>query len=335
MAATHSEPDSRRRQVLINAVSAAVMAPSSHNTQPWRFRISGGALELHADPRRHLTVIDPDRRQLVQSCGCALFNAEVAVRAMGYVPQVTVLPDPADPDLLAVLRPGEPRPPTDEDRALMRALPLRRTNRRRFQARPVGADEVAALAAIAERPGVWLVRLDPEGKRRVAQVIDLADRIQYGDQAFRAELARWLVAAGSRRDDGIPFVEKEYGSSIPFAVMRALRSPDLGADFGRLEEELVRGAPAVLVMGTDGDDARAWLAAGQALEALLLQATARGLSAAFLNQALEIGELRDGVRAVIGHAGHPQMILRLGYPAEPIHHPSPRRDLDDVLRILD
>ncbi len=139
----------------------------------------------------------------------------------------------------------------------------------------------------------------------------------------------------SRRTDGIPFADKEYGSVMPFSVVRALRSPGLGSEFGKLEQERVEGSPVVTVIGTAGDSPGHWLAAGQALEALLLGATTRGLAAAYLNQALEIPILRRDVTNIIDRGEHPQMILRLGYPVEGVGHPAPRRDLEDVLLIVD
>jgi hypothetical protein len=321
-------------QILLNAAAAAVMAPSNYNTQPWRFRIVGGAtLEILADITRHLAVIDHDRRQLVQSCGCALWNARVAVRAMGLSDEVTTMPaDGAHRGVLATLRLGPPREPSAADRALMRALPLRRTNRRPFLSRPVA--DVEPLLDAAARAGAWAVRLDAEHKRRLGVLIDRADQLQYADPAFRAELARWLTPLASRRRDGIPFVEKEYGSALPFSVMRALRSPSLGSELGKTEQELVAGSPVVVVLGTEGDDLAAWLASGQALEALLLEATARELSAAFLNQALEVPEVRGLIGDLVGRAGYPQMVLRLGYPSMPFHHAAPRRDLEDVIEIV-
>ncbi len=319
------------RQLLRNAVAAAVMAPSSYNTQPWRFRIAGDALELHADSVRQLIVIDRDRRQLIQSCGCALYNARVAVRAMGFVPEVT--PFPGGPDHLATLRLGAPLEPTAADAARMHAVALRRTNRRPFLDRPVA--DVEPLLAAAAREGAWAVRLDPDQKSALGALIYDADRLQYADPEFRAELAQWLAPVGSRRRDGIPFVEKEFGSNMPFAVMRALRTPSVGLQFGHIEEDLVEGAPVVLVLGTERDDAAAWLASGQALEALLLEATQRDLVAAFMNQTLEVPHLRDMVAVLAGDRGAPQMVLRLGYPSEPFRHAAPRRDLDDVIDVID
>jgi hypothetical protein len=319
-------------QVLRNAVEAAVMAPSSHNTQPWRFRITGTTLDLLADPSRHLGVIDRERRQLVQSCGCALFNARVAVRAMVYEDEVTVmLVDQDVPEHLASLHLGGMHVPTGTDHKLMAAIGLRATNRRAFLPRPVPPDVTDALAAAAASEGATLVRLGVGQKAGLAHLIEAADQLQFRDPKFRDELSRWLVPTGSRRRDGIPLVETEYGSPMPFALMRALRSPSLGERFGLLEEALVHGAPVVAVLGTPGDDVASWLRCGEALESVLLHATSYGLAASFLNQVLEVPELRERVAELVPEVGHPHMVLRLGVPAEPIEHRAPRRDATDVI----
>lgn len=325
----------KARQVLSHAVSAAVMAPSSHNSQPWRFRVVNDRLEIHTDPKRHLPVIDRERRQLIQSCGCALFNARVAIRAMGFTDEVTVMISAEDPTLLATIHLGPPIISSENDLALMRALPLRRTNRRKFLHRPISAADADGLIQTAALHGVWMERLRPDQKTTIAHLIEEADQLQFSDPAFRHELESWLIPFASRRLDGIPFVEKEYGSALPFTVVRALRSPTLGDRFGKLEEELVMGAPLVAVLGTDNDDPIAWLGSGQALEAVLLHATSLGLSAAFLNQVLELPEMRGRVASLLDRQGYPQMVLRLGFPEEPIHHPSPRRSIDDVLLVVD
>jgi hypothetical protein len=318
--------------VLRNAVAAAVMAPSSHNTQPWRFRINGSTLDLLADGSRHLRIIDRVRRQLVQSCGCALFNARVAVRAMGYKDEVTVMfVDNEIPEHLASIHLGGLHIPSEADHRLMHAVGLRATNRRAFLPRPIASTVTDELAAAAAAEGAMMVRLDPVQKAALSRLIEEADHEQYGDEDFRKELSRWLVPSGSQRRDGIPFVEKEYGSAMPFALVRALRSPALGDTFGMLEETLVQGAPAVIVLGTDGDDNASWLECGQALEAVLLHATSLGLSAAFLNQVLEIPALRQRVVDLVPQIRAPQMVLRIGVPAEPIEHRAPRRNLDDVI----
>lgn len=321
--------------ILRAAVVAAVMAPSSHNTQPWRFRICGATLDLFADPTRQLKVIDGARRQQIQSCGCALYNARIAVRAMGYTDEVTtMLVDHDEPDHLATLHLGAPHAVTQRDRDLMSVIGKRHTNRRSFLARPIAQSITDALAHTAEAEGVRFVRLDPSQKAAVAELIEQADHAQFSDPAFRAELAEWLRPFGSLKRDGIPFVEKEYGSGLPFTLVRALRSPGLGDAFGKTEEALVVGAPAVLALGTERDDPPAWLACGEALQAILLEATTLGLSASFLNQVLELPTMRAKLADIAPGLGYPQMVIRLGVPDRPIEHAAPRRPIDDVLEVV-
>src|SRR6266496_2383450 len=61
-------------EVAAYVVAAAVWAPSVHNTQPWWFSADGQELRLHADARRQLRVADPRGREMMISCGAALFT---------------------------------------------------------------------------------------------------------------------------------------------------------------------------------------------------------------------------------------------------------------------
>ena len=88
-----------RSQTLRRAAVRATLAPSIHNTQPWRFVLSADALEIHADRSRQLRVLDLRGRQMTISCGCALFNARASMAAAGYDPAVERRPDPMQPSL--------------------------------------------------------------------------------------------------------------------------------------------------------------------------------------------------------------------------------------------
>jgi nitroreductase len=86
-------------------------------------------------------------------------------------------------------------------------------------------------------------------------------------------------------------------------------------------------------MGTMNDDRYAWLLAGRALGRLLLHATAEGLAASPLTQALDWPATRQRMRSQLSLVGHPQMLLRMGYPTTPdAGTPSGRRPVEDVLR---
>jgi hypothetical protein len=319
-----------KQEELRDLLRWAILAPSTHNTQPWRFVVKDDELELHADPSRGLPVIDPSRRQLVMSCGAALFNLRVALRRFGHDAEVTPLPNKWSPSPLARVRVRGTCAPSQRDVAMFDAIPKRRTNRKPFFARPVSRGIALELSALAELEGAWLERLHPRDKLALATIVGEADRAQFASRRFRAELSRWLVPIGSRRADGIPFVKKEYGAALPAGVTFLVRTFDLGKTVASREEALAKGSPALVVLGTEHDEPADWLAAGQAMQAVLLGATTLGLSASFLNQALEREDLRARVAELAGHGPHPQLVLRLGF-GPPIDRATPRRPLEDVL----
>lgn len=76
-----------------------MLAPSSHNTQPWRFCTSGDRVELYADRTRALPFNDPEDRELTISCGCALMNTRVAAAEAGLAMSAEVLPSPDEGNL--------------------------------------------------------------------------------------------------------------------------------------------------------------------------------------------------------------------------------------------
>jgi nitroreductase len=310
-------------------VRFAILAPSTHNSQPWRFRVTDDAVEVWADPGRALPRIDPTRRQLLMSCGAALFHLRIGIRRFGSVDRVDYLPDPARPELLARIRRGRPIRPLARDVELFAAIPARRTNRGPFLTRPVGAIESDLLEREVAAEGAWMIRLHPHDKLAVAHLIAEADRKQLADRAFRRELTRWLVPRGDRRRDGIPMVKKDVPSALPFAGPALLRTFDVGGGVAAREQELATLSPMLAVLGTDLDEPRDWITAGEAMEAALLRATALGLGVSFLNQAIEEPELRPPIGRAARPTGFAQLILRFGWGEEVA--PTPRRPLEEVL----
>src|SRR6266508_712145 len=137
-------------------VRYAVLAPSSHNTQPWKFRIHGNVVELYADLSRALPIVDPNNRELIMSCGAALFHLRAAIRYFGYGCTVERIPDPDDTALLARVHLGVKCDTNAEDILLFNAIPKRRTNRQAFLPDPVPDALLATLARIAAEEGAWV-----------------------------------------------------------------------------------------------------------------------------------------------------------------------------------
>jgi hypothetical protein len=322
-------------------VEAATRAPSIHNTQPWRFVASPDRLQVFFDPDRRLPVLDPSTRQQVISCGVAVEFAVVALAAAGWDAEVDLEPDAPGSDHLATVRVTGSRAVTERDRALAGAISQRHTIRAPFQSRAVPDELVAELQTAAASYGAW-VKAITESEEEVATVflISRAEEIEQSEPAYVAELQRWM-RTDPAAVDGVPVeaVPSEDPHGRPsnwmirdFVVGSRQPSPFLpGGDPDAPPPPVER--PTVLLMGTDNDDRYAWMLSGRALGRLLLDATVAGLAASPLTQALDWPDTRHRLRSRLSLVGHPQMLLRMGYPSTPdAGTPSGRRPVADVLR---
>lgn len=303
-------------------VAAAVQAPSSHNTQPWLFRLGPGMVDLIADRTRALPANDPEDRELTISCGCALMNLRVAAAALGLAADVTLLPDGDDGDRLARLSwwPGEP---SGVEASLAAGIPERRTYRQPFDEAAPDEAAIARLITAAEAEGVTLRTLaDAEARATAARLVSEGDAEQWADRSWRRELAAWMHPR--RRGDGLAMP----ALAVPVAQL-VVRTFDMGGGVGAKDQALAEGSPLLAVLSSEGDDARAWLMAGMGLQRLLLTGVQFGLQASYLNQPVQVAALRPRLQHLTG-GGFPQLLLRIGRPlATP--PPSPRRPLADVV----
>ncbi|MEV4603368.1 hypothetical protein AB0K15_38995 [Amycolatopsis sp. NPDC049253] len=303
-----------------SVLRAATLAPSTHNTQPWLFTSDRDAIELYADPDRVLPVADGDRRELLLSCGAALFNLRIAIRARGVHPDTTLFPRRGDPDLLAVIRPRSAASIDSRSAALARAIPRRHTNRAPFAAKPVPSDLVGLLRHAAETESAWLPRLDEDQLAGLNDLVRESHHVQSADPAFLAEWRRWTGRAPSSRD-GVPFTAGGTAAADDTWVLR---------DFGdRAASAATPFPPLVVVLGSFGDSPADRVRAGQAMQRVLLTATMHGLDASFISQPVEVRATRIRLRHLLGDGLWPQIVLRLGY-GEPVAW-TPRRALADML----
>lgn len=250
----------------------AILASSSHNTQPWLFKIVNDTIELYADRTRALPVVDPEDRELTISCGAALSHLQIAIRYFGYAYKLDLLPksfDKGSEDLLAHISidndsggDSSRNEPTNEEYLLFQAITKRRTNRLKFEDKEVQQSllsklQQSVITKQADRTTTtWLhiVKEDDDEKNSLADLITEGDRIQMSDKHFRRELASWIHSNRSHSKDGIPGYSFGISNIMSFMGPFVIRTFDAGKGKAAKDRDLVRGSPVLTVLGSNSDE---------------------------------------------------------------------------------
>ena len=286
----------------------AILAPSSHNSQPWSFAVDGSRVEVHADDSRRLEVADTDRRELYLSLGCAVENLRVAAAHFGLGTtiehaDVTDGSAPVDGPVASVTLDPDGRVDED-DAALFEAITDRRTEHGAFEDRPIPDRTVAQLQGLVREPGVDLVPIEGGPHReRLAELQAIADERWMEDPTYRRELGHW-VGIGAL---GASWLAARIGQV-------AVTLLDLGGREGRKNSRLIEGAPVVAVLTTGGDTVADRVRTGGTFERVMLAATLEGVAVHPMSQVLERPELRTELSSLLDLGGEtPQHLFRLGF----------------------
>jgi Nitroreductase family/Putative TM nitroreductase len=276
-------------------INYAILAPSSHNSQPWKFNVQATAIDLYADRSRALPTIDPSHRELTISCGAALFNLRVAAQHFGYHSTSQIFPT-ANRDWLARLTLSGSTAALAADRLiaenklLFEAIPKRHTNRLPFAQVPVPEYLLCELAAAAADEGAYFQLVAPNQRQTAVDLIAEGERLQLSDPLCRQELETWMHRNLNHGLDSIASYEQKFQ-----------------------DRELAAQAPLLAVISTDHDRREDWLVAGQAIQKVLLKLTVAGAASSFFNQPIEAEHLRHQLQLAMDQPQIPQVLLRIGY----------------------
>ena len=320
------------REALRRAVARALRAPSEHNAQPWRWVLEADRLDLYADRTRRLRFTDERGHGVLLGCGCALHHLRVALADAGWRTDVHHLPED-DAHLLARvrIRPADAGPDA-RTRRHEAAIDERHTDRRRFSGRAVSDDVLRALDEAARPFGGVLHPASGAQRVLVAEAMREAAERQRDAEGYAAELQQWTHRyAGAH--DGIPAGARLEGPPPSYRdlVLRWFPRGTLPQPHGGMDHE---DASVLAVLTAEDDTPVSVLRAGEALSAVLLEATAQGLGTTPITQVLEVPETRARVaHLVVGAHRPPVVVLRLGWPevgSEPLAA-TPRRPREQVL----
>ncbi len=311
----------------VSLVRYATLAASSHNTQPWKFKVERGRILILPDLSRHCPAVDPDDHHLYASLGCATENLLLAAQAAGLRGHVSY--DASTSGVQVDLEEAIPF-----RSSLFEALPRRQCSRAEYDGTELSGEQLRLFEEVAQGSGVSLMLLTArEQKEQVAEYVAAGNTAQFGDANWAEELKTWIrfnARDAVRTGDGLygpvmssPDVPRWLGSLFMRLAFSAQRQ-------NRKDVAHIRSSAAIAVFSSDADDKPHWIEAGRCYERLALQAAALELRTAFINQPVEVPALRPQFAASLGIGNRrPDLVVRIGRGPEMPR--SLRRPVEQVL----
>lgn len=296
-------------------VRYATLAPNSHNTQPWRFRDGGTAIEILPDLKRRCPVVDPDDHHLFVSLGCAAENLVIAGNARGRAAEAQITSSGKESSILVAMAKG-----AISDQHLCDAIPLRQSTRSNYTGEPLTIAELQLLERAAAMPGVDVLMITDRTKMGgVLDYVIEANSHQCDDPAFVRELKHWIrfnPGSALETHDGLftgctgnPTAPTWLGNAMFERLFSKESENDKYADH-------MRTSAGLAIFIADAENEQGWITVGRSFQRFALQATAMGLRHAHLNMPVEVASVRSRFTDWLGINGkRPDLVIRFGKSA--------------------
>lgn len=309
-----------------------ILAPSSHNMQPWKFRVLENKLFIYLDPQKKLTFSDRADRQGYLSLGCAIGNILLSADYFGLNYKLEIFPEWADEDIVAAIIFGNEQEDIQlgKYKHLFEFITKRSTNRFRHKKQNISSEIIKEVEDIGNNFNceVKIVQNEKDIKK-LATVVSQATGFAFSKRIFREELSKWVISVYSHRKDGIPLYDFDLPHPLTIFASKLIKyakaDQQQAIDYKNISE-----SQALLVISSKGDLKENWIISGIVYELVSLLCAKFNISLAPYGAAIEHEATRYNVSKIVKVHGYPEMFTRMGYSLKSTVH-SPRRSLSDVL----
>lgn len=310
-------------------LSYAVLAPSSHNMQPWLFEIKENRIDVFADYKRGLPYSDRLNRELFKSIGCSIANLAIAASHFGFVPNLSYFPeDDIDGPVVSVeLKNGKPNLSID---SLFPLITQRTTNRASYEKSQIEQSVILHVKNLIDDKRISVTFITKTNQvKQIATIAKHASEFAFKDAVFKDELSSWVRPNNTKKPDGMPL----SGFGIPDML-------SLKADIfirrmphfiqAKIDYDNFIHSPAVMVLFSQVDDHVSWMVAGKIYETVSLYLYSQNIATAPNAGIIEHDDSCNELKELLHISGYPVFLARLGYMKEKAPH-TPRRSVEDVL----
>lgn len=314
----------------------AIRAPSTHNSQPWLFKIQENSCQIYFDPALRLSQADPLGRDLYISLGCALENLVLAAKYFRVYKDVAYLASGSNNLAAEVFfkSPAEHEELNLSYEKLAEAIKKRVNARGVFQQKPVPEDFLKNILLTAQEYLSSDLRLDvikdEPTIKKVSSLTAEGLKIAYRSSDFRKEMSGWMRNSLTKTLDGIPGYALKIPFLLSFIIPTTVRFFNLGGLLAKLNYKSLSSAPLITVISARENNLVVWLKTGRLAERLLLEFTAAGLKTSIFVAAIEMGDLHKNLQEILSTDFIPQFLFAAGF-MKGNQRPTPRFSAEDKI----
>ncbi len=312
-----------------------ILAPSTHNTQPWLFKVQKNICSVYFDPQLKLKYADPKSRDLYISIGCAIENLVIAAKYYGQKTEIIYSADDNVGNLIATVSFEDEEDKKDLS-SLIKTI-LHRTNARGpFIREKIDQSYIAKLKDLISRwseDGINVkIITTPAEIEKIASLTQQGMRLAHSDKNFRREMSRWIISNYSRRNDGMIGYSMNMPGPISLFVSKVIRFFNMGPIMGKINYLSVSTSPFVFIFTAPKPRAETWIKLGRLIERLMLELQNDGYNTSIYLASIEIGNFYQEVKKIIGSQDDPQFVFAAGRMDKQFRT-TPRHKLKDKLLI--
>ena len=321
----HSLQSEKERLTFL--LNFAILAPSSHNTQPWKFIVEKNIILVYPNENRRLSYSDQNDRQLYISLGCAVTNLTIAADYYGYNLFVEYIFDSSlqKTGVKITLNPGKNRMPSQDH--LIFSIPRRITDRGKYDNRLPSDSFFELIKSFEVNDLTCHCICDVSQKNAIADLALLALGKAMGDKDFRNELSHYVKSNVTTSSVGMPGFGLGFPLPVSFVVPHLLKKFNMSKVSYKGDEVLLKkNTPFFITINTKNDDQVSWLKAGQVYEKIALAAEKEGMRTSIWAAPVQIGEYYKDIQNILNIPFRPQVFFRIGYSNSKLRH-SPRHSI--------
>jgi hypothetical protein len=296
----------------------ASLAPSGHNTQPWRVKyIEPYNWIIGNDKTKWLPAVDPTQRETILSIGAFLQNLELAANHYGYACQFDLLATTNQDENVVSVKLNKSNSVSKFDVAKIKN---RRTVRSNYLNTPLNQADIDFLTKDEPDYFSFIPKETKECNWLNEQTIE-ANKIQAYRDAAQIELANWIRFSSkdaAHYGDGLTTASMEI-EGLPSWLLRNFYDKEsvLKNSFREQSIDAVRKQTAQLggwfLITSNGPSVLELLETGKRMQRLFLKIRERSIALHPMTQILEEAPFNQNVNQSIGIGGNIQFILRMGY----------------------